>query len=176
VFQPPLHARTTDYALALVLHPDSAHPSASADHFATLNKAYKLLSTQSGRNSYLTTGYGWQGGSFDTGYAESSSDAAMRDVIRRARHAGAAQWNPRGFRDSDAGAGAWTYRNVDGRQWHPYDADGHARGGGEELYMTNTRFMALVATLAGVVVLVLVYRVADVTDNTREMLVDRHIQ
>lgn len=159
-----------------MLHPDSSHPSASAEHFATLNKAYKLLSTQAGRNSYLSTGYGWQGGSFDVGYSESSTDAAMREVIRRARRAGASEWGGRGFRDSDAGKGAWTYRNVDGKQWHPYDADGHATGGGEELYMSNNKFVSLIAAIAGIVAFIQFIRMNELADNTREMLVDRHIQ
>lgn len=177
---PSAHILHVDYKLALVLHPDSSHPSASAEHFAMLNKAYKLLSTQSGRSSYLATGYGWatsRGGSpFDADYAESSTDAAMRETIRRARQGGAAQWRSRGFRDSDAGSGAWTYRNVNGRQWHPYDADGHASGGGEELYMSNNKFVMVVAIIAGMITAAQLIRVSTATDTSKDLLMERHIQ
>jgi curved DNA-binding protein CbpA len=166
-----------DYALALLLHPDSSHPSASADHFATLNRAYKLLSTPAARNSYLSTGYGWSpSAGFDTGYSMRADDEAMREMIRRARRGGAAEWSGRGFRDAEAGKGAWAYRNVNGREWHPYDADGHASGGGDGLYMSNNKFMALVAALAGIWAVVQVMRIGGVADHTREALVDRHIR
>jgi len=168
-----MHTDRPDYALALVLHPDSSHPSASAEHFALLNKAYKLLSTQAGRSSYLATGYGWTG-TFDAGYTESSTDAAMRDVIRRARSAGAAEWGGRGFRDSDAGRGAWTYRTRE--NFHPYTGEEFPTGGGEELYMSNNKFVALIAALAGIVCVAQIIRFESVSGSARDLLIDRHIQ
>ena len=57
-------------------------------------------------------------------------DAAMREAIRRAKAAGLGRWNGRGFRDSEAGAWGAYQQGGDGH-WHPYDADGHAKGGGE---------------------------------------------
>ncbi|EJT49207.1 hypothetical protein A1Q1_01688 [Trichosporon asahii var. asahii CBS 2479] len=97
----------SDYKLALILHPDSSHPAASAEHFATLNKAYKLLSDPAQRRSFLQTGYGWASKSGGDGV--SAYDQAFHDAVRHAKQAGAAEWRGRGFRDAEAGSGAWTY-------------------------------------------------------------------
>lgn len=102
----PIHQLTPDYKLALILHPDSNHPAASAEHFATLNKAYKLLCDPAQRRSYLQSGYGWASGNDGV----SAYDQAFRDAVRHAKAAGAAEWRGRGFRDSEAGSGAWTYQ------------------------------------------------------------------
>lgn len=98
---------TADYKLALILHPDSSHPAASAEHFATLNKAYKLLSDPAQRRSFLQTGYGWA--SKAGGDGVSAYDQAFHDAVQHAKQAGASEWRGRGFRDAEAGSGAWTY-------------------------------------------------------------------
>ncbi|BEI80555.1 hypothetical protein CcaverHIS002_0110840 [Cutaneotrichosporon cavernicola] len=99
----PREIKAQYYKLALVLHPDSSHPSASAEHFATLNRAYKLLSLQQSRTSYLQTGYGWTGPT-DAEDPHASADAAMRSWARHARASGASSWEAgaraRGFRTS----------------------------------------------------------------------------
>lgn len=193
VDRPQLQTLTSDYKLALILHPDSSHPSASADHFATLNKAYKLLSTPASRTSYLQTGYGWvpsnPAASPTPGqYAESSLDAAMREYARHARAQGAASWEAGahargGFREADSRQRARAgYYHQDGSFYHSHPGedfpfhDAPPKGSGEEIYMSNTRFVALIAGLAAFATAVQYMRMGQVVDNTRDLLVDRHIQ
>ncbi|KAK8846828.1 hypothetical protein IAR55_005916 [Kwoniella newhampshirensis] len=133
------------YKLALLLHPDSSHPSSSHDHFAVLNRAYKLLAQPSSRSAYMKTGYGWDLSSMA---ARTPQDPRMHAEVMRRRQGGAAAWDgsTRRFRDSDAGKGAWG--GFDGSQgWRPYE-DVHMgfqpTGPGEERYMSNPRFLAVV--------------------------------
>ncbi|OCF37415.1 hypothetical protein I316_00536 [Kwoniella heveanensis BCC8398] len=169
------------YKLALLLHPDSSHPSSSHDHFATLNRAYKLLSTPSSRNSYLKTGYGW------TNPSSSSSDGPRppseygmhAEILRRAR-GGTASWEKRRYRDSDAGRGAWG--GFDGSQgWKPYTDhngafnpnmgfDTTATGTGEERYMSNPRFLAVVGIVGAAVAWMQFHRLGQATETHRDLL------
>lgn len=179
---------TPDYKLALILHPDSSHPSASAEHFATLNKAYKLLSTTASRTSFLQTGYGWIGANPAASpspgeYHEASADVAMREWARYAKAHGAASWEAGsrargGFRDSDAGRRAYRaegfYHSHPGEDFPFHDAP--PKGNGDEIFMSNSRFVALLAGLAGIGAWIQYYRMGQVVDNTRDLLVDRHIQ
>ncbi|WWD22112.1 hypothetical protein CI109_106601 [Kwoniella shandongensis] len=132
------------YKLALLLHPDSSHPSSSHDHFAVLNRAYRLLGKPSSRNAYVKTGYGWD----LSAVASPRHDPGMYAEVLRRRQGGAAAWDgsTRRFRDSDAGKGAWG--GFDGSQgWRPYE-DVHMgfqpTGPAEERYMSNPRFLAVV--------------------------------
>lgn len=179
---------TLDYKLALILHPDSSHPSASAEHFATLNKAYKLLSTTPSRVSYLQTGYGWDSANPSASpspgeYQEASADAAMREWARYAKAHGAASWEAGsrargGFRDSDAGRARYS---TDGfYHTHPgEDFPFHERppkGNGDEIFMSNSKFVSLIAGLAAFGSAIQFFRLGQVADNTRDLMVDRHIQ
>ncbi|TXT10715.1 hypothetical protein VHUM_02220 [Vanrija humicola] len=170
------------YKLALILHPDSSHPSASAEHFATLNRAYKLLSSPASRASYLQTGHGWSGTPSDGGpHAEPAADAWMREAVHRAKRNGAGAydahgWGKAGFRASEAGSGAWK-RYSDTRGWYTFEeAHLDQQGTGEERYMSNNKFVIVVAALMGIGLWVQLSRVGKVTDSTREHLVDRHVQ
>lgn len=159
----------SDYKLALLLHPDSSHPSSSPDHFATLNKAYNLLSKQSSRSAFLKTGYGWDV-STSSGGTQTWSDSLMRAEIARRRNGGAAAWSgaSRRYRDSDAGRGAWG--GFDGSQgWRPYEDPSKGfspptSGPAEERYMSNPRFLAVV----GVAVRFSYYVVASKADRFLE--------
>lgn len=117
-----------------MLHPDSAHPSSSPQNFATLHRAYTLLSQPSSRSSYLHTGRGW---STPTQSASDVLDANLRaEVLRRGR-AGA------GFRSSDAGRGAWGGYSG-GDHWRAYgDAGFHGDVTTEPTYMTHPRFFGV---------------------------------
>ena len=121
-----------------MLHPDSAHPSSSPDNFATLNKAYTLLSQSSTRSNYVSTGHGW---TRPESSSNDSLEAMMRaEVIRRAR-AGA------GNRFGDAGRGAWGgYGGTD--QWRAYgDAGFHGDVTTEPTYMSHPRFFGVLMVL-----------------------------
>lgn len=127
-----------DYRLALILHPDSTHPSSSPAHFATLNRAYTLLSSPSSRNDYLTFGQGW--GSSEGTYHDPAYAAMRAEVMRRGRarasrggRAASAESQP-GW---DGGYG------VDG-EWYKYPN----RTEQEPRYMSHRRFVGFI--LAGV--------------------------
>jgi curved DNA-binding protein CbpA len=158
-----------------VLHPDSSHPSASAEHFATLNRAYKLLSVQQSRTSYLQTGYGWSGPT-DAEDPHASADAAMRSWARHARAHGAASWEAgaraRGFRASEGGAGY--YHTHPGEDFPFHDAP--PKGNGDVIFMSNGAFVAFIAGLAGVGTFIQYYRMGAAVDDTKALLVDRHLQ
>ncbi|CAK9784909.1 DnaJ-domain-containing protein [Cutaneotrichosporon oleaginosum] len=162
------------YKLALVLHPDSSHPSASAEHFATLSRAYKLLSVQQSRTSYLQTGYGWSGPA-DAEDPHASADAAMRSWARHARAHGAASWEAgaraRGFRASEGGAGY--YHTHPGEDFPFHDAP--PKGNGDAIFMSNGAFVAFIAGLAGVGTFVQYYRMGAAVDDAKALLVDRHL-
>jgi hypothetical protein len=89
---------------------------------------------------YLSTGYGWSTGT--TSNPMSWSDAQMRAEVASRRRGGAAAWGPghRGYRDSDAGRGAWNHSWDDGYGFQP-------TGTGEERYMSNSRFLALLGAI-----------------------------
>ncbi|GMK57596.1 hypothetical protein CspeluHIS016_0404300 [Cutaneotrichosporon spelunceum] len=170
----PREIKAQYYKLALVLHPDSSHPSASAEHFATLNRAYKLLSVQQSRTSYLQTGYGWAG---PTGAEDphASSEAAMRSWARHARANGAASWEAgaraRGFRSSDGNAGY--YHSHPGEDFPFHDAP--PKGNGDVIFMSNGAFVAFIAGLAGVATFVQYYRIGVSSNDTKAMMVDKHL-
>lgn len=98
-----------DYQIAMMLHPDSAHPQASADHFAALSRAYTLLSDGEARARYLSTGTGW------SGTHENTSGASDLDTLMRAE--ATRRYRAR-FRESDGGRGAWKF---DGKQDSEHD-------------------------------------------------------
>lgn len=101
----------------------------------------------------------------------------VREAIRRARANGAHEWRGRGFRDSEAGAGAWgAHRMGADGQWQPYDADGHASGGGDALYMSNNKFVMVIAILAGIAVWAQWVQIDNVVDTSRASMIDRHVQ
>jgi hypothetical protein len=143
-------ADMVDYKLAMLLHPDSSHPSSSPLHFATLHRAYSLLSQPSSRTMYLQTGCGWPNSS---GVSSMSwTDAQMRAEAAMRRRGGAAAWGPshRGFRDSDAGRGAWGGFQGGTGTWESYGDPGLASqptGRGEEIYMSNRRFLSLIGAI-----------------------------
>ncbi|UOH81097.1 hypothetical protein LQV05_003759 [Cryptococcus neoformans] len=168
------------YKLALLLHPDSSHPSSSPDHFATLNKAYNLLSKQSSRSAFLKTGYGWDV-STSSGGNQTWSDSLMRAEIARRRNGGAAAWNgaSRRYRDSDAGRGAWG--GFDGSQgWRPYEDPSKGfspptSGPAEERYMSNPRFLAVVGVASAVIAWVHWHRLGYAAETHRDMLDKQNI-
>jgi hypothetical protein len=128
-----------DYKLAMILHPDSSHPASSHSDFATLHRAYNLLSCRQSRQQYLSSGYGWS--SRGDGSAPSFDDAMRAEVLRR-RSGGAARYGS-SYRRSDAGAGAWGGYGA-GSAWKPNPEDGFPeQGKGEALYMSNERFMSI---------------------------------
>ena len=129
----------TDYRLAMILHPDSSHPASSHTDFATLHRAYTLLSRSSSRQQYLSSGYGWSGRSDGSG---PSFDDAMRAEVMRRRAGGAAAYGG-SYRRSDAGQGAWGGYGMGGA-WTPNPEDGFPeQGKGEALYMSNERAMTI---------------------------------
>ncbi|BEJ17379.1 hypothetical protein CspHIS471_0607800 [Cutaneotrichosporon sp. HIS471] len=170
----PREIKAQYYKLALVLHPDSSHPSASAEHFATLNRAYKLLSVQQSRTSYLQTGYGWTGPT-DAEDPHASADAAMRSWARQARAHGASSWEAgaraRGFRASDGNSGY--YHTHPGEDFPFHDAP--PKGNGDVIFMSNGAFVAFIAGLAGVAVFVQYYRVGTASNDFKAVMVDRHL-
>ena len=127
----------------MILHPDSSHPASSQADFATLHRAYTLLSCRQSRQSYLSSGFGWSGRS--DGSAPSYDDAMRAEVLRR-RAGGAAAYGSYGHgqrRSSDAGAGAWGGYGM-GSNWTPNPEDGFPeQGKGEVVYMSNERFMSI---------------------------------
>ena len=145
-----------DYRLALLLHPDSSHPSSSPEHFASLHRAYTLLSSPAKRSSYVQTGYGWDSASSPSGGRRSnhSYEDQMRAEIRYRAQGGTSGWHGRGrptyghsFRESEAGRGAWGgFRGGDGK-YEAYDTGefSQSQGTGEERYMSNTQFLGLIA-------------------------------
>ncbi|KAK4686581.1 hypothetical protein P7C73_g3541, partial [Tremellales sp. Uapishka_1] len=168
------------YRLALLLHPDSHHPSSSPENFATLNRAYTLLSLPQSRNSYLQTGYGW-----------STSPTASRDDdmlahVRHRRRAGAAAWGDGrgGYRDSDAGRGAWGGFKAGDGKYHPYEETGFGfqahdwtpgKGKGEERYMSNQRFLSAIFAAGVVFAWIQYHRIGMAADSTRDLLDRQHI-
>ncbi|TYJ56319.1 hypothetical protein B9479_003011 [Cryptococcus floricola] len=169
------------YKLALLLHPDSSHPSSSPDHFDTLNKAYNLLSKPSSRSAYSKTGYGWDLASSSSSPGPSSVDQWMRAEIHRRRTYGAAAWNPasRNYRNSDAGKGAWG--GFDGSKgWKPYESKTGFEppradtGAAEERYMSNPRFLAVVGLTSVVVAYFNWSHVGGTSEAHREMLDRQH--
>ncbi|WVQ84125.1 hypothetical protein IAT38_006270 [Cryptococcus sp. DSM 104549] len=178
----PQDVKKRYYQLALILHPDSSHPSSSPDHFATLNKAYKLLSSSTSRSSFLRTGYGWDVSNHSM--VKDSSDAAMYAEILRRKRGGAAAWdnNSRGYRNSDAGRGAWG--GFDGSKgWRPYEdinagfrtpnTDNNVK---EERYMSNNNFLIVLCIVTAAVAWFQFNRLGYAADSHREMLDKQHFE
>ncbi|KAL7421937.1 hypothetical protein Q5752_003709 [Cryptotrichosporon argae] len=161
------------YRLALVLHPDSSHPSSSAENFSTLHRAYTLLSDPVKGNTYRQTGLGWAGG------AEPSSspyDDALRAEVLRRRRAGASEWGygRGGFREAEFARRAAHAE----RGWQPYDADGYAHnpeGKREQRYMSNGAFLSVVLGTAMFVAYFQWLRLGSAADTARGVLMDRHV-
>ncbi|ORX34431.1 hypothetical protein BD324DRAFT_149974 [Kockovaella imperatae] len=107
----PQEVKQQYYRLALILHPDSSHPSASPANFATLHRAYTLLSSSQARQTYERSGQGWTAGS-DT---PPPYDHVRADVFFRGRAAA----ETRRANASDRDSGAWGYWGVDGK-WYPF--------------------------------------------------------
>jgi curved DNA-binding protein CbpA len=125
----------SDYRLALLLHPDSSHPSSSPANFATLNRAYKLLSTPSSREDYLRSNFGW---SHDGKASPYEFDPMMAEILRRKRDGAG-----RRFR-TEAGRGAWGTYGPDGK-WQP--AQEYRGGAGEPKYMSHSSFGSMLIFL-----------------------------
>ncbi|WRT64858.1 uncharacterized protein IL334_001794 [Kwoniella shivajii] len=160
------------YKLALLLHPDSSHPSSSHDHFAILNRAYTLLSTPSSRNSYLKTGYGWNLPSQTPN--RPPGDYGMHDEIMRRARGGTSNWEKRKYRDSDAGKGAWG--GFDGTQgWKPYHDHNmgfntNVNGTGEARYMSNPRFLFVLGIVGSSIAWMQYHRLGSATETHRDLL------
>ncbi|CAD6565448.1 MAG: hypothetical protein TREMPRED_001287 [Tremellales sp. Tagirdzhanova-0007] len=153
------------YRLALILHPDSAHPASSPTHFATLHRAYALLSHPASRLTYLRSGLGW---TKPNAALDHPVDSMMREVMRRGQ-AGA------GFRPSDAGKGAWGGRGGT-HQWRAYgDAGFHGDVATEPTLMSHHRFLGLFSLVLGIGAWVQYHRIDMVADSRREMLDQSHL-
>lgn len=107
----------------------------------------------------------------------------MREAVHRAKRNGAGPydahgWGKAGFRASEGGSSAW--RRGDSSDWYTFEeAYLHQSGGagsGEPRYMSNNKFVIVVAALMGIGLWVQLSRVGKMTDSTREHLVDRHVQ
>lgn len=162
----------------MILHPDSSHPSSSPEHFATLHRAYSLLSQPQSRSSYNQTGFGWS----PTGQAvrDTWSDAQMRSEVHARRRGGAASWEAgsRGYRSTETG---WQQE-----QWQYGDEFATPpKGNGEVVYMSNMKFMSLFAGVVStrvcyslqqcvVVAWVQFQRVGMATESHRELLQAQH--
>ena len=108
----------------------------------------------------MQTGYGWDAtGKEGAGRGRSSHsyEDQMRAEIRYRAQGGTSGWHGRGrptygghrygYRESDAGRGAWGgFRGGDGK-WEAYDTGEFSTspGTGEERYMSNTQFLGLIA-------------------------------
>lgn len=159
------------YRLAMILHPDSSHPASSHTDFATLHRAYTLLSRSSSRQQYLSSGYGWSGRSDGSG---PSFDDAMRAEVMRRRAGGAAAYGG-SYRRSDAGQGAWGGYGMGGA-WTPNPEDGFPeQGKGEALYMSNERAMTIFIAVCGILAWIQWNRVTWSTDSHRELLRQQHV-
>ena len=132
-----------DYRLALMLHPDSAHSSSSQENFATLHRAYALLSSPDSRSDYLQTGRGW---SSSTSSPSDTIEAMMRAEVLRRKRTGA------GFRPSDAGQGAWG-GYAGGDRWRAYnDSAFHGDVSTEPTYMSHPRFFGVLSVIVSSII------------------------
>ncbi|WWC67847.1 uncharacterized protein I206_101764 [Kwoniella pini CBS 10737] len=163
------------YKLALLLHPDSSHPSSSHDHFAILNKAYTLLSTPSSRSAYLKTGYGWSISS-QIPTNKTTMDWGMHEEIMRRAKGGTSQWERRKYRDSDAGKGAWGgfdgsggWKNFNDQTMN-FDHKTSFNGTGEERYMSNPRFLAVLGIVGCAFGWIQYHRLGTATETHRDLL------
>ncbi|KAI9635402.1 uncharacterized protein MKK02DRAFT_44090 [Dioszegia hungarica] len=160
---------TDDYRLAMILHPDSSHPSSSPEHFAMLHRAYSLLSSSQSRSSYLQSGFGWS----PTGQAvrDSWSDAQMRSEVHARRRGGAAAWETgsRGYRSAEAG---WAQQE---EQWQ-YGDEFRAppKGTGEVIYMSNKRFISIFAGVSVLIAWIQYHRIGIASETHRELLQAQH--
>ena len=112
-----LNLSLPDYRLALLLHPDSSHPSASPSNFATLHRAYTLLSTPRSRQLFEQFGQGWSSSSSDA--SEGAYDSFRTEAMFRGRAAAETRRSNHRRNRADAGGGAWGYWGMDGR-WRPF--------------------------------------------------------
>ncbi|WWC59355.1 uncharacterized protein I303_101907 [Kwoniella dejecticola CBS 10117] len=166
------------YKLALLLHPDSSHPSSSPDHFAILNKAYTLLSTPSSRSAYLKTGYGWSISSQipSSSGSRPAGDWGMHEEIMRRARGGTSGWERRRYRDSDAGKGAWGGFDGSGGwrafndQTMNFDHSTSFNGTGEERYMSNPRFLAVLGIVGCAFGWIQYHRLGTATETHRDLL------
>lgn len=111
-----------DYRLATMLHPDSAHPQSSPDHFAALNRAYSVLANEESRARYLQTGDGWSG-THEEARPHSGLESYMRAEALRRRTA------RRSF-DNEGGQTGWKAEKEEGSSsWQG------------PIYTSNHRFM-----------------------------------
>ncbi|ORY27800.1 hypothetical protein BCR39DRAFT_537331 [Naematelia encephala] len=145
------------YRLALILHPDSTHPSSSTDHFADLNRAYTLLSSPSSRKLYQQTGHGWSQAGPAT--AQDLADAFMKAELMRRARGGAARHQRR---YSEAGSGAF------------FDAE-PLQGDGEPRYMSNPSFLSVTIVFSTVMAWVQYHRWKMEADTHKEVLDTAHL-
>lgn len=147
------------YRLAFLYHPDSSNHSSASEHFAILNKAYKLLSHESSRSLYNRTGIGWTPGSDSSSPSSPSTggfgwnDEAMRREARfrneHQRQSTASSPGQTGWGGADRGG----YQYTSARWGHGpqfYDASGLGEqplGTGTPKYMSNQRFLGTVFVL-----------------------------
>jgi curved DNA-binding protein CbpA len=122
------------------LHPDQKHPAASQDDFATLNRAYSLLSKPHTRAAYLQTGHGWN--TLHTGDPRADPDWELRrEILARSRYRKAA---------SDAGSGAWG--GFEGTKWRPTQDTGFNMDfNAEPTYMSNPKFLSTLGLVVSLV-------------------------
>ncbi|RXK37580.1 hypothetical protein M231_05122 [Tremella mesenterica] len=155
------------YTLARLIHPDSSHPSSSTEHFATLHRAYTLLSNPSTRNIYLQTGYGWSHSSHQP--TESWSDAQMRAEIRRRKHAGTAAWGHHQHRHQHQ-------HYPHGGHYHEWDGGWYTpeRGEGEERFMSNGKFLALTAGVSVILAWLQYHRFGAIAETHSQLSRQQH--
>lgn len=107
-------------------------------------------------------------------------DSAMREWARRAKAGGAASWEAGqaargGFRDSDAGRGAWAfYHHRPGEDFPFHDAP--PQGDGKPVYMANEKFFGLIAAIAGIVAIFQFGRLGRAADRHKDLLIERHVE
>ncbi|WVW78565.1 hypothetical protein I302_100521 [Kwoniella bestiolae CBS 10118] len=160
------------YKLALLLHPDSSHPSSSHDHFSTLNRAYTLLSTPSSRSAYLKTGYGWNLPSQFTPNRPPGDYSMHEEIMRRAK-GGTSNWEKRKYRDGSPdwggfdGSKGWKGFND---QTMNFDQNTFYNGTGEERYMSNPRFLFVLGIVGSSLAWMQYHRLGTATETHRDLL------
>ncbi|KAK1926453.1 hypothetical protein DB88DRAFT_481884 [Papiliotrema laurentii] len=150
------------YRLALLLHPDSSHPSSSQSNFATLNRAYTLLSNSSSRQSYLHYGQGWTP---DGGTRYDPIDPMLQEVLRRKRDGAGRRGR------SEAGRGAWGAYGMDGK-WYDFPEAGV---GAEPKYMSHPRFASVLFVVGGILAWIQYHRLEMGRDRLREATDAAHL-
>ncbi|WWD07780.1 hypothetical protein V865_005884 [Kwoniella europaea PYCC6329] len=160
------------YKLALLLHPDSSHPSSSHDHFSTLNRAYTLLSTPSSRNAYLKTGYGWNSLSQFTPNRPPGDYSMHEEIMRRAK-GGASHWERRSYKDGSPDWGGFDgskgWKNFNDQTMN-FDQGTFYNGTGEERYMSNPRFLFVLGIVGSSLAWMQYHRLGSATETHRDLL------